>query len=77
MHGDEFLDDGADIFLAFKSPGNDIAIDGNNVIITSTVVYGSAAVNGPIIPEPGTAALLGLGLLGAVGLARRGTLRKR
>jgi hypothetical protein len=42
-------------------------IDGNVVDVSSSVVLGYAR----IVPEPGTAALLGLGLAGLLFTARR------
>jgi hypothetical protein len=45
-------------------------INGNIIDVSSSVVLGSAAI-GPVIPEPGTAALLGLGLVGLLLTARR------
>jgi threonine dehydrogenase-like Zn-dependent dehydrogenase len=48
---------------------NNVPAYGNIIDVSSTVVQGSAVLN--IIPEPGTAALLGLGFVGLVLAARR------
>jgi hypothetical protein len=56
-----YIADAVDAFSALRN--------GNIVDISSEVVLGSATVQ--IIPEPGTAALLGLGLVGLLLAARR------
>lgn len=68
--------DGRDIFVGFFTGNDGIAFQ--DLTKQSVIATIGLDVNSLVfIPEPGTAALLGLGLLGAVGLARRGTLRKR
>lgn len=70
------ITDGRDIFVGFFT-GSD-AFTFESLTTQFTVATIGLDINSLVfIPEPGTAALLGLGLLGAVGLARRGTLRKR
>jgi len=57
------------IFSGLFNPGVDGIADNNFNLIDSYVLFHSAAV-GPI-PEPGTAALLGLGLVGLAAAGRR------
>jgi hypothetical protein len=64
--------DGDDIFSGLFNVGVDEVLNNANFPIgTISVNYGSASVNGFVIPEPGTASLLGLGLLGLVLAGRR------
>ena len=62
-------DDGADIISGILNPGVDAFGDAVFNEISARVRFNSATVN--LIPEPGTASLLGLGLVGLVLLRRR------
>lgn len=65
--------DGNDVFVGLFNVGVDDVLNNlNSVIAPSGLVFGAAAVNVNVIPEPGTAALLGLGLVGLVLAGRRG-----
>ncbi len=70
------ISDGRDIFAGFFT-ANDSFLFNSLTLQTVVGVVGGDVNSLVFVPEPGTAALLGLGLLGAVGLARRGSLRKR
>lgn len=63
--------DGDDIFSGTFYPGETVGCNSPSCVITSSVSFGSVAVN--LVPEPGTISLLGLGI-GALVLAggRRG-----
>lgn len=62
--------DGADVFAGLFNPGIDGVFDEIGFELpTNALVFGSASVNP--IPEPDTAALVGLGLVGIVVVARR------
>jgi hypothetical protein len=60
--------DGADIISGILAAGLDVFGDGVFNDISSSVLFRSATVN---VPEPGTAALLGLGFIGLVLMGRR------
>jgi hypothetical protein len=63
--------DGPDVFVGLFNVGIDDVLNNlNGVIAPSGLVFGTATVNTPV-PEPGTAALLGLGLVGLVLAGRR------
>jgi hypothetical protein len=63
------VDDGPDIFVGLFNTGVDDVLNNlNSVIAPSGLVFGTAQIQ--LMPEPGTASLLGLGLVGLV-LARR------
>jgi hypothetical protein len=63
--------DGADVFAGLFNVGVDEVLNNLNAPIgTISVNYGDAAIQ-QVIPEPGTASLLGLGLLGLVLAGRR------
>jgi hypothetical protein len=64
--------DGKDILVAFFGP-QDGALDGANVAFTPTFGLGASVNNGPpvMMPEPGIATLMGLGLAGLVLAGRR------
>ena len=66
--------DGNDLFAGLFNGLFDILIDGLSVpIAPGTIIFGTATVGlGDPIPEPGTAALLSLGLVGLVLARRRG-----
>jgi hypothetical protein len=61
--------DGADILSGLFFSGIDGFGDGGFNNIDNTILFRSASVN--FIPEPGTASLLGLGLVGLVLMGRR------
>ncbi len=61
--------DGADIISGILNKGVDAFGDGGFNDIDASVLFRSATVN--FIPEPGTASLLGLGLVGLVLMGRR------
>jgi hypothetical protein len=62
--------DGPDVFSGLFNTGvDDVLNNAANVIPLSGLVFGTATVN--VVPEPGTAALLGLGLVGLVLAGRR------
>jgi len=62
--------DGDDIFVGMFNFGVDGVLNNSNLSIPETaLIFGSASIN--VIPEPGTASLLGLGLLGLVLAGRR------
>jgi len=62
--------DGNDVFVGLFNTGVDDVLNNlNTVIAPGTMVFGGAEVN--FIPEPGTASLLGLGLIGLVLAGRR------
>lgn len=64
--------DGPDVFVGLFNFGVDDVLNNlNNVIPPSGLVFGNATVNVNVIPEPSTAALLGLGLVGLVLAGRR------
>jgi len=64
--------DGADVFVGLFNTGvDDVLNNGNLAIPIGSLVFGSASVNSEVIPEPGTASLLGLGLVGLVLAGRR------
>jgi hypothetical protein len=68
----QVTNDGRDVFAGLFNGVFDLIFDGNgNTVAPGTIVIGTASVNlGPAIPEPGTVALLGLGLV-VLFLARR------
>jgi hypothetical protein len=62
--------DGTDIFAGFFNVGVDDVLNNLNLAIApGSIFFGAASVN--VIPEPGTASLLGLGLVGLVLAGRR------
>jgi hypothetical protein len=62
--------DGADVFAGSFNGGFDVSVNGLNQPVTMN--FGTASVQGvESIPEPGSGALLGLGLLGLLVLVRR------
>jgi len=61
-----------DVFAGFFNIGIDGALNNlNGSIPGGSLIFGTAQVNTPLIPEPGTASLLGLGLVGLVLAGRR------
>jgi len=66
--------DGVDLISGLLNPGVDVFIDARlEQIISRNLRFNAATVN--LVPEPGTAGLLGLGLVGLVMLRRRGLSR--
>jgi hypothetical protein len=63
--------DGLDIISGLLNPGIDFMADPAFDDISNRVLFNPAAVAFLAIPEPGTAALLSLGLLGLVLVRRR------
>jgi hypothetical protein len=61
--------DGADIISGLLNPGVDGAADALFGDLTPELLFNSATVN--FVPEPGTASLLGLGLVGLMLMGRR------
>jgi hypothetical protein len=63
---------GSDLFSGLFNTGVDDVLNNlNGVIPSGSLVFNGATVNGGAIPEPGTASLLGLGLVGLVLAGRR------
>jgi len=64
--------DGPDVFVGLFNTGVDDVLNNLNLAIPiGSLVFGNASVNSAVIPEPGTASLLGLGLVGLVLAGRR------
>ena len=61
--------DGPDVFIGLFTGADDVLNNQNFPIPSSGLVFGNATVN--VVPEPTTAALLGLGLVGLVLAGRR------
>jgi hypothetical protein len=68
-HANAGQSDGADIISGLLNPGIDAFGDGAFNFIDNLVLFRSATVN--FVPEPGTASLLGLGLVGLMLVGRR------
>ena len=62
-------DDGADLLSGLFNVGGDAIGGAGFVDISDQALFHSATVN--VVPEPGTAGLLGFGLIGLVALSRR------
>jgi hypothetical protein len=63
--------DGADIISGFLNPGVDGLGDSSFNLIDNQALFHGATVNSTVIPEPGTAGLLGFGLVGLILAGRR------
>lgn len=61
--------DGPDIFLGLFDAINDGIVNADSGLVNTQGTFSGAALN--LIPEPGTASLLGFGLLGVLAIARR------